>query len=188
MGLRGGGKRMQPPVLTFESACGPIALSDPVLMPFSGSRCGRQHRWPWQPEPWARAAQEPRQGQALCSDCAQLRRWLGWTMQHAVAMASAELVNGSAQDSSHIGLSDSANPSSQPLTSRSLRSFPLWSLTSPSSLPGGPWLIEWFCSRDLPYLELNWLFLLFCGTREEKEKENASRLGVQSLHYGEHKT
>ena len=59
MGLRGGGKRMQPPVLMFESACGPVALSDPVLMPFSGSMCGRQHRWPWQPEPWARAAQEP---------------------------------------------------------------------------------------------------------------------------------
>lgn len=49
MGLRGGGKRMKPTVLTFESACYPIALSDPVLMPFSVSP-RRRHQWQWQPD------------------------------------------------------------------------------------------------------------------------------------------
>lgn len=185
MGLRGGGKRRKPPVWRFESACCPIALSGPVLMPFSGSMCGR-HRWPWQPEPWARAAQDPRRGQALCSDRAQPHQWLGWTLQHAVAMGKCR-----ACQRLSIGIPPTLVYQIQPQQSAPDEQeppVPLWSLTSPGSLPGGPWLIEWFCSRDLPYLELNWLFLLFCGTREEKEKENASRLGVQSLHYGEHKT
>ena len=40
---------MKPTVLTFESACYPIALSDPVLMPFSASP-RRRHQWQWQPD------------------------------------------------------------------------------------------------------------------------------------------
>lgn len=77
---------------------------------------------------------------------------------------------GSTQISSPTDLPDSANPSSQPRMEQ-YPLLPLWSFTSPSSLPEGLMLIEWFCSPDFPYLELNWLFLLFCSTWEEKRRK-----------------
>lgn len=154
-------------------------------MPFSGSTCGWRHQW-W----WGSLTRElkllrnhlPRDG--LCVQTAANRvdgAW--WTPQQQWPSANAEFgtTRHTVPPPATLVYQIQPTPAVSPWRSSSL---PLWSLTSPSSFPEGPWLIKWFCSHDVPYLELKWffLFLLFWGTWEEKETENVSQLGAQHLH------
>lgn len=119
----------------------PAVISDPVLMPFSGSTCGDDIGGGYDP-PARAAPQPPAEGRDPVQTALHPHGGLGWDAQRrpwAGLMLQLPVAPLRRRPSRSVYWIQPAR-GSQPQTQQWLP-LPLWSLTSPSSLPEGPCLI-----------------------------------------------